>query len=165
MWWKARPLLLLLSLTVNGAFIVSYASHASFASARRQDSCDSCCPLLQKLGASDSQWQELEPQMAAFRKSCGELCGQINRNRQELIELIAASETKPESIRAKQEAVLAGQRQMQELVVEHLLASKRFLTPEQQKALFDLIRTHCGCGADCGKCSSTQEGSGNCCDS
>jgi hypothetical protein len=34
---------------------------------------------------------------------------------------------------------------MQELVVEQLLAGKSVLTAPQQKAFFELLRTHCSC--------------------
>jgi Spy/CpxP family protein refolding chaperone len=170
MWLKARPLLLVLSLALNGAFIASFASQALFAVSSKQEIGDSCCPLLrQGLGATEAEWQRLEPRLAEFRKSCRKLCRKIEGSRRELIELIAAADTKPQALRAKQDEILAGQRQMQELVVEHLLATKKFLTPQQQRVLFDLIRTHCVCDPnvmDCEeKCNSSREGSSVCCGS
>jgi Spy/CpxP family protein refolding chaperone len=35
---------------------------------------------------------------------------------------------------------------MQELVINHILAEKELLTPEQRKELFDLLRQRSGCG-------------------
>ena len=169
MWDKTKSLLLLLSLTVNGAFIVTFASHALFASSKSKAAMESCCPLRQQLGATDAQWQKIEPRLAAFRGSCRKLCRQISRDRQELIALIAAPEVKGDAIHAKEEAIVAGQRKLQELVVEHLQASRDLLTKEQQKALFDLIRIRCDCDSTATDCdekrTSSREESDGCCDS
>jgi Spy/CpxP family protein refolding chaperone len=169
MWSKAKPLLLILSVSLNGAFLATFASQALFAVSTPPVTDDCCCPLLrQRLGATDAEWQRIEPRLQDFRSSCARACRQINRSRRELIELIATPDTKPQSLRAKQEEILAGQRQMQELVVEHLLTTKKFLSPQQQKALFDLIRTHCICDGNVmdfdEKCNSSREGSSVCCD-
>ena len=145
MWWKVKPLLLLLSLTLNVAFVAGFASRALFASQTRDEAQNCSCLLRQKLGASDEEWQRIEPRLTEFRNSCKQVCKEINQHRREMIELIAGPNAKPEAIHEKQQEILAGQRKMQELVVQHLLAAKEFLTPKQQQVLFDLLRTHCGC--------------------
>jgi len=104
------------------------------------------CPLHRKLGTTETQWQEIEPRLAEFQKSAQELCRSINKRRLEMVGLIAASEPDRVAIRTKQEEILAGQRRMQDLTIEHLLAEKGVLTRDQQRALFDLIRTRAGCG-------------------
>jgi Spy/CpxP family protein refolding chaperone len=145
MWWKVKPLLLLLSLTLNVAFVAGFASRALFASQARTEEPNCSCLLRQKLGATDEEWQRIEPRLTEFRNACKEVCREINLRRSELIELIARTDAKPEAIRDKQEEILAGQRKMQQLVVQHLLAAKEFLTPKQQEVLFGLIRNHCSC--------------------
>src|SRR5262249_56845126 len=112
------------------------------------------------------QWQNIEPKLTEFRSACGQTCREVEQHRKELIDLIAGPATKPEAIHAKKDQILAGQRHMQELIIQHLLSTKELLTANQQKALFDLIRSRCGCSAaDCDKSSSSREGSVDCCDS
>ncbi len=140
---RLLSLVILLSVALNGAFVATWLSQVWLPTAA--DNCEACCPLYQQIGASDSQRQEIEPRLASFRRSAQELCRQIEQRRQELLDLIAAPQVDRAALRAKQEEILQGQRQMQELIVEHLLREKTVLTPQQQKVLFDLIRTRCGC--------------------
>jgi Spy/CpxP family protein refolding chaperone len=168
--WNVKPWFLLLSLALNVAFIVSFASHALFASStpavKPQAAGDCCTELKQKIGATDLQWEKLQPKLAEFRENCGQICREICERRQELIDLVAEPGANPDAIRTKQNQILTGQRQIQELIVEHLLSTKEFLTPQQQKSLFNLIRSRCGCSAaNCEKPTSSREGSGDCCDS
>jgi len=102
------------------------------------------CPLHRKLDVTDEQWQRLEPRLAQFRQAAQAVCQETQRKRAELIDLVAAGTDRTE-IAAKQEEILAGQRRMQGLVIEQLLAEKEVLTVEQQKELFDMIRRHSGC--------------------
>ena len=103
------------------------------------------CPLYRSLGVTDEQRQRLEPRLAQLQQASRTLCQETERKRAELIDLVAAAETDRTAIRTKQEEILAGQRRMQELVIEQLLAEKEVLTAEQQKELFDMIRRHSGC--------------------
>jgi len=149
MWKKIWPLLILLSVTLNVAFVVSWAIHAlpgrlGCLRGPRQGQ-GVWCPLHRQLGTSEAQWREIEPRLAEFRKSAGAVCEEVNRARGEMIDLIAAPEPSPEAIRAKQEEILAGQRRMQELVIDHLLSQKKALTPDQQRQLFDMLRRRSGC--------------------
>src|SRR5207253_10844618 len=137
----------------------TFAANALQASNKRVASSDDCCLLREKLGATPAQWEKIKPRLTEFRRSCQEVCRQVNRNRQELIEMLAAQETTPEAVRAKKEEILAGQRKMQDLVVEHIRADKELLTPEQQQALFDLLRTRCCCDGSSGACPEKQSSS------
>jgi len=83
--------------------------------------------------------------MAEFRQASKALCQEISRKRGEMIDLIAADEPDRASIAAKQEEMRAGQRRMQQLVVEHLLAEKGVLTAEQETELFELLRRRSAC--------------------
>jgi len=103
------------------------------------------CPLYRSLAVTDEQRQRLEPRLAQFQQATRSVCQETQRKRAELIDLVAAAQTDRTAIRAKQEEILAGQRRMQELVLEQLLAEKEVLTAEQQKELFDMIRRHSGC--------------------
>lgn len=102
------------------------------------------CPLHRQLGVTHGQWQRLEPRLAQFHQAAQTVCQDTQHKRAELIDLIATGMDRTAQA-AKQEEILAGQRRMQQLVIEQLLAEKEVLTPEQQTKLFDMIRTHSGC--------------------
>jgi Spy/CpxP family protein refolding chaperone len=80
-----------------------------------------------------------------FQKSVRSVCGKVNRARNELIDLLSAPEPDIVAIHRKQEEIIAGQRSMQELVIEFLLSEKKVLTPEQQRNLFDMLRHRATC--------------------
>ena len=149
MWKKIKPLLILLSVGLNVAFVVAWAAHALPSRAggpRRGRSGEGIwCPLHRELGTSEEQWQEIEPRLKQFQERCQELCRHLNQLRGEMIDLVAAAEPDRAAIEAKQEEILAGQRKMQGLVIEHLLAEKQLLSPEQREQLFEMIRRRSQC--------------------
>lgn len=147
MWKKIAPLLIVLSVALNIAFISVWAVHAARShwptdAPSREDA---WCPLHRRLNVTDEQRRQLEPRIAEFRSRSQTICVELNRLRTELIDLIASDNPDRQAIAAKQEEIRAGQQRMQQLVVEHLLAEKQVLTAEQQKELFDLIRQRSAC--------------------
>jgi Spy/CpxP family protein refolding chaperone len=147
MWTKVRPLLILLSVAFNLTFAAIWALHtlpARFAFGTGWGD-GVWCPLHRRLGVSEAQWRQMEPQLIAFQQSAQAVCAEVDRASGELINLIAAPEPDREAIQAMQEEVLAGQRRMQELAIGHLLAEKETLTPEQQTRLFAMVRQRSGC--------------------
>lgn len=147
MWKKIAPLLIVLSVALNIAFISVWAVHAARAHWPTKGNGDGeiWCPLHRRLNMTDEQWQRIEPRISEFRIRSQNICAEMNRLRTELIDLIASNNPDRDAIAAKQEAIHAGQQRMQELVVEHLLAEKELLTTEQQKKLFNLIRQRSAC--------------------
>jgi len=147
MWKKIVPLLVILSVALNIAFIGVWAVHAVRTHWPVEESRDSevWCPLHRMLNVTDEQWQRIEPRIAEFRRRARAICADMSRSRTELIDLIAADHPDRQAIAAKQEQIRAGQQRMQQLVIEHLLAEKQVLTAEQQKELFDLIRQRSAC--------------------
>jgi len=151
MWKKIAPLLVILSVALNLAFIGVWGAHVirehghhgTWFTDRHSDGI--WCPLHRKLGADQEQWKQIEPILSEFRKSSQAVCQDVGRKRGELIDLIAATQPDRQAIAAKQEEILAGQRKMQALVIELLLAEKQVLSPQQQKELFDLLRQRSGC--------------------
>ena len=151
MWKKIAPLLVILSVALNLAFIGVWGAHVirehghhgTWFTDRHSDGI--WCPLHRKLGADQEQWKQIEPKLAEFRKSAQTVCEQVDQKRREMIDLVASPNPDPQAIAAKQEEILAGQRKMQELVIGQLLAEKQVLTPQQQKELFDLLRQGEGC--------------------
>ncbi len=147
MWKKVAPLLIVLSIALNIAFVGIWAVHAvraHYADSRLRHG-KIWSPLHRRLNVTDEQWREIEPRLADFQKAARDVREDVNRLRLEFLDLIAVAEPDREALRAKQEEILAGQRRMQELVIEHLLSQKNVLTPVQQKYLFDMMRRRSGC--------------------
>ena len=108
------------------------------------DKDDIACQLHRKIGISREQWRQIEPHLAEFRKATRTICRDLSKKRAEMIDLLAQPQVDSEAIAAKREEILAEQRTMQQLVIDHLLSEKEALTPEQQKTFFDLFRRQCG---------------------
>lgn len=137
-----------LSLALNVAFVTVWAIHALPHLMRRSESAATegiWCPLHRKLATTEAQWQEIEPHLVEFQNAARDVRKEVNRSRTELIGLIADHEPDMEAIQAKQEEILAGQRRMQQLVIDYLLAEKRTLTPDQQRQLFEVLRQRAEC--------------------
>lgn len=146
MWKKIAPLLIVLSVALNAAFVGVWALQAIRAhwpAAHVKE--EVWCPLHRQLNVTHEQWRQIEPRLAVFRRDSQALCQQINGLRSQMIDMIAGSEPNRQAIAAKQEEIRAGQQRMQQLVVGQLLAEKEVLTADQQKELFDMLRKRSGC--------------------
>lgn len=145
---KVALLLITLSVALNVAFVTVWALHALPPMMRWGEPTAPegiWCPLHRRLAATEAQWREIEPRLVEFQKAARNVCEEVNQSRSELIGLIADDEPDMEAIQARREDLLAGQRRMQQLVIDYLLADKRTLTPEQQRQLFDMLRQRAGC--------------------
>ena len=150
MWRKATFYLVLASLGLNLAFVGVWVAHAWPARAADSSQPESAvwCPLHRALEVTPQQWAEIEPRLQEFQAAVGELCGRTDAMRSQVIDLIAAEKPDPDAIQAKHEEILATKRRIQRLVVEHLLAEREVLTPEQQQQLFSMLRNRTGCASD-----------------
>ena len=153
MWKKAGLLLIILSVALNLAFIGTWVTHTIRThwvyigpGGYAVGPGGMWCPLHRSLGVTQDQWRRVEPRLAEFRESSQALGQDVERMRGELIDLLALPQAEPAAIAAKQEEILNGQKRMQDLVVRQLLAEKEVLTPDQQKALFDMLLRRGGCG-------------------
>lgn len=148
MWKKIAPLLIVLSVALNAAFIGVWAFQAMrshWPAAHVEEKGEVWCPLHRQLNVTHEQWLQIEPRLAVFRRDSQALCKQINELRSQMIDLIAGGEPDRQAIAGKQEEIRAGQQRMQQLVIGQLLAEKEFLTVDQQKELFDMLRKRSGC--------------------
>lgn len=150
MWKRIVPFLIILSISLNAAFIGIWVAREArghrIDPERNGQPCGGVsCPLHRSLDVTDEQWSRLEPRLARFRCDSQSLCRDIHRMQGELIDLLASPHADGEAIAAKQDEILDGQRKMQQLVIAHLLAEKEMLTEEQQAKLFDMIRERSGC--------------------
>ena len=152
MWRSSKRFLIVASFALNLAFVGIWLAHAIPAGVGGELAASSpamqgriWCPLHEKLQLTDEQWEQIEPRLREFRQSAQSVCQNVSQLRLEMVDLIAAPTPDLEAIAAKQEEIQAGQRKMQGLVIEHLLAEKEVLTPEQEDRLFMMIREQSGC--------------------
>ncbi|MHB8972702.1 MAG: periplasmic heavy metal sensor [Pirellulaceae bacterium] len=147
----AKPLLIILSLTLNVAFVGVWLTYA--AAPRMQWHEMSCepgeqetvwCPLHRELNCTPEQWKDIEPRLREFRNAADAICQAIGQRRLEIIDLLAVQETDLAAVKSKQDDILADQRKMQALVVEQLTYEKAVLTAQQQQQLFELLRSRSG---------------------
>jgi Spy/CpxP family protein refolding chaperone len=159
MWQKIKPLLWVLSITLNLAFLAGWAAQQVQASVQQKHAkammeSGACkdCPLNRQLGANQQQCARMAPLQTALQDSTRCLCRRLQQARAELVNLIAVQNPDRQAIRDKQAEIYQNQRAMQDLVVDHLLTEKSLLSPQQQEKLFDLLRERTGCvsGRMCG---------------
>jgi Spy/CpxP family protein refolding chaperone len=153
MWKKTKPLLVILSVALNLAFVGAWLTYAAASRMESRwekpcvpgDSQTVWCPLHRELNVTAEQWKEIEPRLRAFRTSADEICGKISGLRAGIIDELASPSPDLQAIKAKQEEIRAGQRRMQGLVIEQLMSERKVLTAEQQQRLFDMLRSRMGC--------------------
>jgi Spy/CpxP family protein refolding chaperone len=143
---QLKTLLILLSVVLNVAFVSGWSWRTLRASAAPVDgrpplgSVTGATPLHQQLHLTPQQRQQIEPRLDQFRSETAATFSEVNRRRDELLELLAAPQPDRELIRAKQQEILAGQHQCQESLIAHILAEKQLLSADQQRKYFDLLR-------------------------
>ena len=150
MWRRILPIVFVLSVAVNlavvGTWLVSAAAGGWARPAPQPDGGPSDCPMHQRLGTTQEQWQKIEPLRSRFRQVTRDLSEQARQAREELIDLLEAPQADRQAIADKQSQILAVQGRMQQAVIEYLLAQKEHLTPEQQMEFFSAIRQRGGWG-------------------
>lgn len=153
-----KILVLLGSLALNAAFVAAWAA----SSLRGERPCGReggiGCPLYRQLEVSPEQWKEIEPRLKDYQDRSREYCVCIDRAKNELIDLVSAPEIDRAALEAKQKEILANHQKMQSELVDHLVAEKKILNPEQQARLFGLLKSR-GCGR-CGSCGAGRGGPG-----
>ena len=163
---RIRLLLVLLFVSLNAAFIGVWAMRTlpravakpAPISCAMSDSCNVSCPLHRALGTTEAQWRTLEPRQREFRSSSRVACAEIRALRTEMVSFLAAATVPRDSVIARQERILALQRHMQELTVDHLLAEKQVLTTAQWQKLLTLIDSTGGCANHAGLTGAGTEG-------
>lgn len=142
MWRKAAPLLVLLSVALNAAFVGAWCIRMAQSYAASETPYDGpvWSPLHRQLGVTPEQWRRIEPQLEAFRQQTQAIHGEMRVLRGQMVGLIAEEDPDPRAISEKQQEIRQGQARMQQLVVEHLLAEKEVLSAAQEEQLFQMMR-------------------------
>ncbi len=152
MWKNTKYCAIAASAALNVAFIAMWIAHAAPPQVSEEQTAAGgrpaiWCPLHRELGVTEEQWVEIEPRLREFQAAVGEVFERTKTMWPEVIDLIAAEEPDVEAIRAKQDEILTTKQRIQRLVVDHLLAEKEVLTPEQQRRLFEMLRNRACCAA------------------
>lgn len=149
MWRKLRNPLLALSLGLNLAFVAMWLA-SSLARNSGQDISGASdgtgavsITLHRDIGVTAEQWHKIEPMLQDFREKASNQRRKINILRAQLMDLLALPEVDEAAIRAKQKEILSNQRQMQDLVIGHLLKEKEILSPEQARSLMQALCKQC----------------------
>jgi len=146
---QLRKPLFIFSIGLNVAFVAIWLVQTVPDISRRKSTDDTIVSdeipsaLHREIGVTPEQWKQIEPHVRFFHEKAQEQRRVIETLRNQLMDLLAKSDTNESTIRAKQEEILLGQRGMQNLVIELLLMEREFLTPEQQKALITIIHQYC----------------------
>lgn len=147
---KLKSLLILLSVALNIAFVaawgwkVAVASRAEPAPPPPGVLPEGMTSLHQQLELTPEQRREIEPRLEQFRLATAATFAELNRRRDELLELLAAPQPDRELIRAKQQEIRAGQQACQERLIAHILAEKQVLSADQERHYFRLLRQQAG---------------------
>ncbi|MHB8954529.1 MAG: Spy/CpxP family protein refolding chaperone [Pirellulaceae bacterium] len=148
---QTKPLLIILSVALNIAFVGVWLAYA--AAPRMQWQGTSCepgnretvwCPLHRELNCTPAQWEKIEPRLRDFRVAADAIGQEIGLRRLRIIDLLTSQQPDLSAVKNTQDEILAGQRKMQTLVVEQLTFEKSILTLSQQEQLFDMLRSRSG---------------------
>jgi len=149
MWNNLRKPLFALSVGLNLAFIAMWLVHSlsapGDAGGLSRLEIDVAVPsaLHREIGVTEEQWRMIEPLVLDFREKAGKQRQKISALRGQLLDLLTMPNVDEAAIRKTQEEILAGQRRMQNLVIDHLLKEKEFLSPEQGKRLMQSLCEQC----------------------
>jgi len=98
------------------------------------------CALHRTLGVTDSQWQQIRPELESFSGVSKHINDSIDIYRYQLIEYMSQDSIDTAALALVQEQILHLQKKLQQQVITYMLSEKKVFTPEQQKQLYKLIR-------------------------
>ncbi len=135
-----KTLAVIFSVALNIVFVSSYVYHKSGLFSLKNRGPNRNRPLYEELNLSREQLEKFVPLRDNFHAFIDEQGRRIKAKQLELIGLLAMEHSYRLAIEAKQEEIQALQREMQERVIDHLLAEKRLFTPRQREKFFALIK-------------------------
>ena len=93
-----------------------------------------------ELGLNEQQMKEFESHFNRFRDETRPLVDSLRGIRMELNDEIAAEQPNPDRLDQLADEIGRLEYSLQKRTIEHMLETKSFLTPEQQKKFFSLFR-------------------------
>lgn len=95
--------------------------------------------LAEKLGLTTEQQSSMKEADAVFRKEAGVKRAELMKKRERLLSLIKAEETDKAAVDSALAEITALQGEIEAAVVEHMLAEKSTLTPQQREKYLKLL--------------------------
>lgn len=151
-WNRLRTPLLIFSLGLNIAFIAFWAVRmvggltspsTDVTTPRNHNMTDTLRDIHRELGVNPEQMETLRSQFILFRSEIQKTRDEIEKLHPQMMDLLTAPEVDKDAVRAKREEIFAAQKKMQELVIDHILAEREILTPEQRERFFKMLRSRC----------------------
>lgn len=137
---KTIKLMLLVSVVFNFT-IIAAAGYFFFRDSRCRitDRPDRSAALAEKLSLTPEQQASMKEADAAFRKEAGVKRAGLVKKREHLLSLIKAETADKAAIGAALADINALQGEIEAAVVEHMLAEKSMLTPQQREKYLKLL--------------------------
>ncbi len=141
-------IILALSLALNAAFVITCAvrrfgvHRLGTGSGRRVAGGDEeiWSPLHRNLGVTEEQWQKIEPHMREFLRTMEQRHERISEVRREMLDVLFSPDTDREAIEEQQDEVLKAFRRTQNVVLDHVLTERQYLTDTQEKKLKRMLQ-------------------------
>jgi Spy/CpxP family protein refolding chaperone len=139
------------SLVLNVAFIGMWMAHAAprhmmkHSQCGSSENCRQACALQKALSMSDSQWTLLKPRIESYRAAAARLRADIAGNRAALVEELEKTPIDSASLSACKGRIVACQKDLQDLVANHILDERNMLTPDQRRRYFEALRSNMSC--------------------
>jgi Spy/CpxP family protein refolding chaperone len=91
-----------------------------------------------QLSLAREQWEVIQNHDMSFEADLATLRAEARTRRQDLCAALESNEISDSDIRAKAAALRAAENRVQERVLDHLLAIRQHLTPDQQRRLLNM---------------------------
>ncbi|MEF8788427.1 MAG: periplasmic heavy metal sensor [Planctomycetota bacterium] len=145
---KLVLIILALSLALNAAFTITcavqrFARHVlSAKSGRPVAGSDEgiWSPLHRRLNVTEEQWRKIEPHVREFLRRMEQRHERISEMRREMLDVLFSPDIDREAIEEQQHEVLKAFRRTQNVVLDHVLTERQYLTDTQEKKLKGMLQ-------------------------
>jgi Spy/CpxP family protein refolding chaperone len=99
-----------------------------------------------RLGLSEGQKRELQRRRARLREDMRSARETLERQRQRLFDLLEQEDIDEEAVRRTRESIEQTQERIRHMTFEHMRGLREVLTPEQHRAMMQMMKRHSGGG-------------------
>jgi len=142
MWRKIVLVIMTLSLALNAAFTATWAVRTVSSGRSEQPRPPEAAqegevwsPLHRRLDVTQEQWRQIEPHMREFMETMQERRERISEVRHDMLDLLFSQDVDRDAIEKQQDRVLNAFRKTQNVVLQHVLTERRYLTDGQERKL------------------------------
>lgn len=141
-------IILALSLALNTAFMITCAVrggdvHGLDTGSGRPavgDNKEIWSPPHRSLGVTEKQWQKIEPHMREFLRTMKRRHERISEMRREMLDVLFSPGVDREAMEEQQDEVLKAFRRTQNVVLDHVLTERQYLTDTQEEKLKRMLQ-------------------------